>query len=82
MYLHVQITVIQTCCLTASMKSYMHVDLYQLAGNFMKNIQNVAIRIKTSDIKLSLCADVVSGAVDACMYIHVYMYTFMCESLL
>ena len=31
----------------------------------MKNTQNVAIRIKTSDIKLSLSADVVSDSIDS-----------------
>ena len=41
----------------------------QLAGNFMKNTQNMAIRIKISDIKLSLSADVVSYNCD-----HVHMH--------
>ena len=42
----------------------------------MKNTQDVAIRIKTSDIKLSLSTDVVSGIRFACT---VYMY-IVCSS--
>ena len=40
----------------------------------MKNTQDVAIRIKTSDIKLSLSADIVSGiqkgTCTLCKYMH------------
>ena len=46
----------------------------------MKNTQDVAIRIKTSDIKLSLSTDVVSGIRFACtVYMYMYMY-IVCSS--
>ena len=43
----------------------------------MKNTQSIAIRIKISDIKLSLSADVVSSVVMASniMYMYMYMHT-------
>jgi son of sevenless-like protein len=42
----------------AAILDYIAADILKLAGNVMKNTQSVAIRIKVSDIKLSLNADV------------------------
>ena len=60
--IHMNYTYMYTCIYmyTHNAAKSVFLFLYQLTGNFMKNTQHVATRIKTSDIKLSLSADVVS----------------------
>ena len=51
----------------------------QLAGNFVKNTRIVAICIGTSDIKLSLSADIVSTYathINTCIYFGFMLISF------